>query len=400
VKFVIFHGSFGSPEGNWFPELKEKLGYLGQVVEIPSFPVDDWEELTKAGPKAAPRRQNLEKWLEAFEMVAKGFKSGEKLCFVGHSLGCLFILHAIERFNLQLDSAIFVSPFLTLPPKMWQIDLVNRSFYKVDFDFEKLRRHIPISYVLYSDNDPYVDRKYSLDFAGKLGSSAIFVKGAAHMNIEVNLNEFPLVYELCKTRLDLSLYQRYLAHRRELFAVPYIKGKTEEIVYIDPREGVLDEGLFHFRNLQREGFATFYTATTFWEPHSDYMQEARKAGRRTKNLIRVFMVADPSNLDRPMMREQIRLDIKGGINVYLCLYDEVKTSVPEPDFGIWDGEYVCIVRFDRNNKPTEIELNSRRKDMDEARRWRQEILKKAVLIANADTDIDAFIRKKAVRKAD
>ncbi len=206
MKFIIFHGSYGSPDGNWFPQLKKKLELLGQEVIVPRFPVDDWDEVTKKGPSQELKNQNLENWLKAFEDTRKKLKKDDKLCFVGHSLGPLFILHVVQKYNIKLDSAIFVSPFLRPLNKAWQIYLANKSFYNAVFDFEKLKKLIPVSYVLYSDNDPYVDEEYSKEFAQKLNSSLIFVKKAGHMNSEVNLNEFPLVLELCKTRLDLSLY--------------------------------------------------------------------------------------------------------------------------------------------------------------------------------------------------
>src|SRR3989338_11564243 len=213
MQFVIIHGAFGGPEENWFPELGEKLESLGQKVVIPQFPVDEWDEVTKNGPKITSKNQTLHNWLNTFEKVLTDLNQKDKLCFVGHSLGPLFTLHALEKYNIQLDSAIFVSPFLSLPDdKYWQVHLVNKSFYRTDFDFTRLKRLIPLSYVLYSDNDPYVDKKYSLDFAKNLGSSPIQVLSAGHMNSEVNLNEFPLVLELCKSRLDLSLYQKYLYH--------------------------------------------------------------------------------------------------------------------------------------------------------------------------------------------
>src|SRR5581483_4234212 len=191
-----------------------------------------------------------------FDDLKKEFKN-KKLCFIGHSLGPLFILHAVEKYNFQLDSAIFVSPFLGILHNK-QFDSVNTTFYRDDFNFEKLKKLIPISYTLYSNDDPYVPATYSKEFAEKLGSSPLVVNRAGHMNSEVNLNEFPLVFELCKTRIDLPLYQRYLAHRRELYAIDYIKGKNEEVVYLKPEE-VFDEGVFHFRNLRKSGFCTFYT---------------------------------------------------------------------------------------------------------------------------------------------
>ncbi len=208
MKFVVFHGSFGSPEDNWFPQLAENLESLGQKAIIPKFPVEDWQEITKKGTRFLPQKQNLTNWLKVFDQIRKEFEPVEKLCFIGHSLGPLFILHVVDKWDIKLDSAIFVSPFMEELKSQWQFDLVNRSFYKNDFDFAKLKKLIPTSYTLYSDNDPYVKEKLSIDFAKKLDSSLIKVNKGGHLNIEVNLNNFPLVLELCKTRLDLTLYQK------------------------------------------------------------------------------------------------------------------------------------------------------------------------------------------------
>lgn len=195
---MIFHGAFGTPEAHWFPELKQRLELLGQEVIVPQFPVDDWEEVTQAGLEEVPLNQNLKNWLEVFTGVQKELKKGEKLCFVGHSLGPLFVLHAVNKYVLKLEGAIFVAPFLEKLGKSWQIDLVNKTFYKTDFDFAKLRKLIPVSYVLYSDNDPYVENKFSFEFAQKMGSSLILVKGAGHMNSEAGYTSFSQVFELCK----------------------------------------------------------------------------------------------------------------------------------------------------------------------------------------------------------
>lgn len=54
MKFVIFHGSFGNPEENWFPQLKKDLENLNQEVLVPAFPVDNWNTLTKAGKGGVP----------------------------------------------------------------------------------------------------------------------------------------------------------------------------------------------------------------------------------------------------------------------------------------------------------------------------------------------------------
>jgi len=379
--FVIFHGAGGNPEGNWFPELKEKLEALGQKVIIPKFPT--------------PKNQNLNNWLAVFDPIYKSFKKNKKLCFIGHSLGPVFIWHLVSRYNLRLDSAIFVSPFfhaLSSDPNN-TYDKLNKTFYKEDFDFKNLKRNIPVSYTLYSDNDPYVKSNYSIEFAKKINSSLLIVKGAGHMNSEVNLNKFSLVFELCKTRIDLPLYLRYLAHRRELYEVNYVKGKNEKVAYLKPEE-IYDEGVFHFRNLQKQGFCTFYTKLNkFWNTQSLYYQEARKAAGRVRDFVRVFILDKQSDLKNPVLQKQIKLDMEAGIDVRLCMFKDIKTKVSEPDFGIWDNDYLCVVGSNNKDGVSEIRLSSRKKDIQEANIWKKEILRKAIKIKKFENDTKAFLKE-------
>lgn len=201
MKFVIFHGSFGNHSENWFPDTKHFIESHNHEVIVPDFPVDSWNELTDHGLGNIQINQSLQRWLNVFKPIASSFKLGEQLCFVGHSVGPLFILHAVQTFNIQLDSAIFVSPFLEKLNGYWQIDAVNESFYSINFDFEKLKSLIPKSFVLHSNNDPYVPVKFSEDFAHKLNSSIIEVRGAGHFNSEFGFHSLPIVNELCAARM-------------------------------------------------------------------------------------------------------------------------------------------------------------------------------------------------------
>jgi len=106
------------------------------------------------------------------------------------------------------------------------------------------------------------------------------------------------------------------------------------------------------------------------------------------------MVNQLTDLDKPLLKEQIELDVKAGIKVYLCLADEVKDEVPELDFGIWDEEYLCIVRL-KDNKYVQVKLSSRKKDIEDALGWRRLILSRAMRVKNVDKDIAEFIKKKS-----
>lgn len=396
MKFVLFHGAFGSPEGNWFPQLKEKLEALGQEVVVPQFPVENWDETTKAGPGTAPKHQSLKIWLDVFEPIYKSFKKGEKLCFVGHSLGCVFILHAVEKFQIKLDCAIFVAPFMDmLGDKYWQFDHVNSSFYKTSWDFEILKKLIPTSYVLHSDNDPYVDRNHSIIFSRALESSIIFVKRAGHMNSEVNLNEFPLVFELCNTRLDLTLYQRFLAEQKKENILDYLQVDHKNLININvhlPPEEIFNEGRFKYRNLKYGGFCTFRSGEKNWNPFDVYYIECRKAAKRTKNITRVYMVENINDLQRTILRTQMKADLEGGVHVMLCPFDKIKDGLKEPDFGIWDDEYICFVHYSISGHAEDIILDGRPEIVKLAQDEEKFVRKFATEVTDVDRDLDKYIK--------
>lgn len=396
MKFVLFHGAFGGPEENWFPELKEKLEALGQDVIAPQFPVETWDEFTKRGPKSPVKKQTLSHWLKTFEPVVRSFKKREKLVFVGHSLGCVFILHAVEKFHIKLDCAIFVAPFMdNLGDKYWQFDHANKTFYKTSWDFTEMKKLIPISYVLHSDNDPYVDRVHSLIFAKGLESSTIFVKRAGHMNSEVNLNEFPLVFELCNTRLDLTLYQRYLAELKKDNILDYLQVNHKNLINVNvhlPPEEIFNEGRFKFKNLKYGGYCTFRSWEKNWNPFDIYYTECRKAAKRTNAITRVYMVGKIADLQRPILRTQMKADLEGGVHVKICPFEKIRDDLKEPDFGIWDDEYICFVHYTPTGVTEDIILDGRKETIHLAKQERKLVDSFSVSIKDVDRDVDRFIK--------
>lgn len=378
MKFVILHGSFGSKEGNWFPQLKEKLELLNQKVVLEQFPVDDWDEVIKVGKKYGPPKQNLKSWLKTFEKKVWPQIKGEKVVVVAHSLGPLFFLHVLERFEVRVDAAVFVSPFLYIPPNpdLWPIDVVNKSFYGYKFDFGKLKRKIPVSYVLYSDDDPYVPVEKALEFADKLGSSKIPVLGGGHLNAEVNLNEFPLVLELCKSRIKLSLYQKYLAFLGEYHPSELVRKGIGRALLM-PGSELTKEGVFHFNHLQKGGFCTLpVTRMNYWkEKQSPYMKAGRRAARRGAKITRVYILEKEEDLNKPGLKGMMKADKESGIKVYYCLRKDIPPGLGEEDFGIWDDDYVCTVYHRKSG--VEFSLDGRESYLRKMKEWQEKIMRVA-----------------------
>ncbi len=184
MQCVIFHGAFGKKDGNWFPWLKKELEAMGHEVFLEQYPTDQWADIENGGKNNTNTIQNLTSWTAYFKKnVFPRLDHTKGLVFFGHSLSPVFILHLVDRFNLQLQGAVFASPFLEAlnVEATWPFDVVNRTFYKTDFDWKKLKKLIPHSYVLYGLDDPYVPNARPIAFGQHLGSTLIPVEGGKHL---------------------------------------------------------------------------------------------------------------------------------------------------------------------------------------------------------------------------
>lgn len=201
MKYLIMHGSYGSPDENWFRWLEKELTALGHEVILHQFPVDDWNEVEKTGADKISSYKSIESlasWETYFvDRIFPQIKDQE-IGFVGHSIAPIFMLHMLEKYDLKIAKTIFVAPFFNIPdaPNVWQFYPVNKTFYSYDFDFETIKSKIEKSYVVYGDNDPYVPSSEPPLFAKKLGSEVHVVAGGRHCGS--NFKEFPLLLDLIK----------------------------------------------------------------------------------------------------------------------------------------------------------------------------------------------------------
>jgi predicted alpha/beta hydrolase family esterase len=197
MQCIILHGAFGNIHENWFIWLKRELEKLGHEVFLDQYPVDKWSDIEQKGKDNINTIQNLTSWTNFFEKeVLPHLDLNKELAFFGHSLSPVFILHLVAKYNLKVKTLIVASPFLEpLNAEVtWQFDVVNRTFYKTNFNWDQLKKHIAHSYVLYGTADPYVPAHFPIDFAKHLGSTLIPIEGGKHLGGE--LKEFPLLLDL------------------------------------------------------------------------------------------------------------------------------------------------------------------------------------------------------------
>ena len=199
MQYLIIHGSYGSPEENWFRWLEKQLTNRGDTVLLVQFPVDDWDTVTGIGQEkigSFKLKESLESWEKVFIEQILPKLNNTPTSFIGHSIAPIFMLHMLSKYDIKLDKAVFVSPFFNIPdrPDVWQFYPVNKSFYSYDFNFNKIRSQIGKSYVIYGDNDPYVPAEEPPLFAKKLNAEIYIVHEGRHCGI--NFKEFPLLMEL------------------------------------------------------------------------------------------------------------------------------------------------------------------------------------------------------------
>lgn len=178
MRAVIIHGTYGSPKENWIPWLKEALEKSGCEVIVPCFPT--------------PERQELNKWLTILNRAVPGWE--ENIVLVGHSFGPALILKKIEELKKPIRAAFLVSGFLG-KLGLKEFDLLNASFLRKGFDWEKIKQNCQNFFVYHSDNDPYVPLSHGEKLAKNLGVKLTVIHGGGHLNEAAGFTEFPHLLE-------------------------------------------------------------------------------------------------------------------------------------------------------------------------------------------------------------
>lgn len=182
----IIHGSYGSPQENWFPWLKKELSKLGHRVLVPQFPVPpiDKQDSSYGGHK-------LSEWIETLNDYKK-YIDGDTI-FIAHSRGCVFTYQYLAKINPSISATFLIAPwinFLWYPKNNKKID----SFHKIPFDWKQIKKGSRYFEIYQSTNDdtPVSEGK---EIAKNLNAKLVIVKNAGHFNVGTDKKfvKFPLL---------------------------------------------------------------------------------------------------------------------------------------------------------------------------------------------------------------
>ncbi len=178
-KVIIFHGTEGYPEENWFPWLKEIVEANGAKAFVPQFPT----------PPIVPAK--ISEWFEVFKNYED--QIDENTIIVGHSLGGTFALKVLEKLNKKVGAVFFVGAAIGMKPVMnYERD---QSFSGFSFDWENIKTKARHFVVFHSDNDPMVGLGNGKELARNLGVELSFVPNAGHFNKKAGYIKFKELWE-------------------------------------------------------------------------------------------------------------------------------------------------------------------------------------------------------------
>lgn len=169
----IIHGAYGNPRENWFPWLAAELEAAGIATIVPAFPTPDG--------------QSLENWRDVFQEYES--RINDHTVFIGHSLGPAFILDVLERIDVTVRAAVFVSGF-TGSLGIDKFDRLNTSFTERDFDWDRITAHCDTFRLYHGDNDPYVPVSKAEKLRERLDAELTVVPNAGHFNEDAGYTEF------------------------------------------------------------------------------------------------------------------------------------------------------------------------------------------------------------------
>lgn len=178
----LIHGLGGTPTEGWIHWLQRKLRAQGYEVYAPQMP--------------APFTPDMQAWQQT---IARHVGTvDEQTFFVGHSLGCLAILHYLESLpsTQRAGGAVFVGGTLTLPDvPVQKIARVVQPWFERKKNFEKIRERVRKIVAILSDDDPLIPAVQLDAFALRLGAETVLEHGRGHYTWLEGVSEAPTVLE-------------------------------------------------------------------------------------------------------------------------------------------------------------------------------------------------------------
>ncbi len=177
-RVFIVHRWSGEPETDWYPWVKTQLEERGYEVTAPSMRGQDEPEIGA--------------WVGHLADVVGEVDSDTY--FIGHSIGCQTIMRFLESQDQVVGGAVFVAGWFKLENlEDKETEAVAKPWMETPIDLKKLKKVLPTSTLIISDNDPYGAFELNKKKFGQLGSKIITLSDAGHITGYNGFSKLPEV---------------------------------------------------------------------------------------------------------------------------------------------------------------------------------------------------------------
>ncbi|MEK6858897.1 MAG: alpha/beta hydrolase [Nanoarchaeota archaeon] len=164
-RVFIIHGWGGSPQERMIASIAHHLELRGLEVHVLTMPHTN--------------EPTISEWVA--HLVAEVGTIDKDTFFVGHSIGCQTILRFLEKQKRACGGAVFVAGWFTLQGlETPEEEAIAAPWLETSFDYEKIKKNLPRSVAIFSDNDPFVPLDNKDIFRAKLGSEIIVEDNKGH----------------------------------------------------------------------------------------------------------------------------------------------------------------------------------------------------------------------------
>lgn len=195
--FVLLHSYGGSPGRNFFPWLKRELTKRGYKVQVPLLPHSDKKRANEKDDMAALWKQT---------------KFNKNTVLLGHSLGAVVAMKAVEKLNHPIRKLIVVGGFIK--PKFEDQPRFFEKTFNWKFNFTKIKRNAPDIRILHDLNDKVVPLSRAQELHTALGREPILFEAE---NMHFRGKREPVVLENC-----IDLIKVFTTRPDTLFGATYV----------------------------------------------------------------------------------------------------------------------------------------------------------------------------------
>lgn len=207
---------------------------------------------------------------------------------------------------------------------------------------------------IYIDNAINKDKHYSFPVLNQLVSN---VNNLWHNNISNHLYQLLLIDKIDRFAKDISPTQFY--------------GNQMEIQ---------ERGILLANNIKEKAFLTYLVnLQDYWDTINPYFEQTRIAAReRRKDVTRLY-ICDSDSLNNLDFLRVISEDYINNIKTFIVIKEDVNDNEIIKDFGIWDGQVLCLVdREATTGKTVGCEYTTDETKLKNAFSWKERLMSHAV----------------------